>query len=53
MPLQSKLAQARGRYRFVAPRFPPVAGAALYAARLSGAPLEEGAVEELERQVRV
>lgn len=51
-PLQTKLANPRGRYRVVAPRLPPVAGAALYAAKLSGAPLDEGAIGELERQVR-
>ena len=52
MPLQSKLAQAPGRYCVVAPRLSPVAGAALYAAKLSGAPLGEAAVDELERQIR-
>jgi N-acetylglucosamine kinase-like BadF-type ATPase len=51
-PLQTKLANPRGRYRVVAPRLPPVAGAALYAAKLSAAPLDEGAIGELERQVR-
>jgi N-acetylglucosamine kinase-like BadF-type ATPase len=51
-PLQARLADARGsRYRVVAPRLSPVAGAALYAARLSGAPLGERAVDELQRQV--
>jgi N-acetylglucosamine kinase-like BadF-type ATPase len=49
-PLQSKLANARDRkYRVVAPRLAPVAGAALYAAKLSGAPLGERAVDELQR----
>lgn len=51
-PLQAKLVQARGGYRVVAPRLSPVAGAALYAAKLSGAPLGERAVDELQRQVR-
>jgi N-acetylglucosamine kinase-like BadF-type ATPase len=51
-PLQSKLAHAPGTYHVVAPRLSPVAGAALYAAKLSGAPLGVDAVEELERQVR-
>jgi N-acetylglucosamine kinase-like BadF-type ATPase len=37
--LQSKLTTDGGRYRVVAPRLPPAAGAALYAAKLSGAPL--------------
>ena len=52
VPLQAKLAGGRGRYRVVAPRLSPVAGAALYAAKLSGAPLGAGAVDELEKQVR-
>ena len=52
MPLQSKLAQAPDRYRVVAPRMSAVAGAALYAAKLSGAPLGENAVCELERTSR-
>ena len=51
-PLQAKLAKSPGRYRVVAPRLSPVAGAALYAAKSSGAPLGEGAVDELERQIR-
>ena len=51
-PLQARLAEARGRYRVVAPRLPPVAGAALYAAKLSGAPLCEAAVDQLQAQVR-
>jgi N-acetylglucosamine kinase-like BadF-type ATPase len=51
-PLQAKLADARGRYRVVAPRLSPVAGAALYAAKLSGTPLGEAAVDELERRAR-
>ena len=50
-PLQSKLASARGRYHVVAPRLSPVAGAALYAAKLSGTPLGERSIDELERQV--
>jgi N-acetylglucosamine kinase-like BadF-type ATPase len=46
--LQSRLANARGsRYRVVAPRLSPVAGAALYAAKLSGAPLGEGEIDHL------
>jgi N-acetylglucosamine kinase-like BadF-type ATPase len=52
-PLQSRLTNARdSRYQVVAPRLSPVAGAALYAAKLSGAPLGERAIDELERQVR-
>ncbi len=51
-PLQSRLANAHDRqYRVVAPRLSPVAGAALYAAKLSGAPLGERAADELHRWV--
>jgi N-acetylglucosamine kinase-like BadF-type ATPase len=46
--LQSKLAMDDRRYRVVAPRLPPAAGAALYAAKLSGAPLLGSAVNALE-----
>ena len=46
--LQSKLTTDGGRYRVVAPRLPPAAGAALYAAKLSGAPLAGSAVSALE-----
>jgi N-acetylglucosamine kinase-like BadF-type ATPase len=46
--LQSKLAAEGERYRVVAPRLPPAAGAALYAAKLSGAPLLGAAVSALE-----
>jgi N-acetylglucosamine kinase-like BadF-type ATPase len=49
--LQSKLATDDRQYRFVAPRLPPVAGAALYAAKLSGAPLAGSAVNALEAQL--
>jgi N-acetylglucosamine kinase-like BadF-type ATPase len=50
--LQSKLAMDGRRYRVVAPRLPPAAGAALYAAKLSGAPLLVPAVSALEAQLR-
>jgi N-acetylglucosamine kinase-like BadF-type ATPase len=50
--LQSKLAMDGRRYRVVAPRLPPAAGAALYAAKLSGAPLLAPAVSALEAQLR-
>jgi N-acetylglucosamine kinase-like BadF-type ATPase len=46
--LQSKLAMDDRHYRFVAPRLPPAAGAALYAAKLSGAPLTGSAINVLE-----
>ncbi|MGH8140572.1 MAG: N-acetylglucosamine kinase [Steroidobacteraceae bacterium] len=50
-PLQSKLAEDARSYLLVSPRLAPVAGAALYAARLSGAPLNEGAVKALEERI--
>jgi N-acetylglucosamine kinase-like BadF-type ATPase len=50
--LQLKLAMEGRRYRLVAPRLPPAAGAALYAAKLSGAPLLAQAVNALEAQLR-
>lgn len=40
-------------YRVLVPRLPPVAGAVLYAARLSGAPLSAQAVAALEAQFPV
>lgn len=49
-PLQSTLANGRRKYRVVAPRMSAVAGAALYAAKLSGAPLKADAVAALERR---
>jgi N-acetylglucosamine kinase-like BadF-type ATPase len=50
--LQSKLAINGRRYRMMAPRLPPVAGAALYAAKLNGAPLGAQAISALEAQLR-
>ena len=47
-PLQSALAGGGKKYRFAAPRMPAVAGAALYAAHLSGAPLQPAAIAALE-----
>jgi N-acetylglucosamine kinase-like BadF-type ATPase len=49
---QSKIAIDRRRYRVAAPRLPPAAGAALYAAKLSGAPLSAQAISSLEAQLR-
>jgi N-acetylglucosamine kinase-like BadF-type ATPase len=53
--LQPMLAAALGAaergYEFVAPRLSPVAGAALYAAKLAGTPLSEGSVAALARSV--
>jgi N-acetylglucosamine kinase-like BadF-type ATPase len=51
-PFRSAL-QGSGRvYEFTAPRLPPDAGAALYAARLGGSPLTPAAIETLSRQLR-
>jgi N-acetylglucosamine kinase-like BadF-type ATPase len=49
-PLEAVLGAGDRHYRFLAPRLPPVAGAALYAARLAGAPLEPDSVAALERK---
>jgi N-acetylglucosamine kinase-like BadF-type ATPase len=49
--LQAKLATAGKRYRVVEPRLSPAAGAALYAARLSGVPLLAPAISVLEGQL--
>jgi len=51
-PFLSKLAMDPGRYRLAAPRLPPAAGAALYAAKLSGAPLSAQAISAMEAQLR-
>lgn len=51
-PWQSKLAMDGRRYRAVAPRLPPAAGAVLYAAKLSGTPLLAPALSVLEVQLR-
>ncbi len=52
LPLESKLTSGSSRYRFIAPRLPPAAGAALRAAMLSGFPLGATAIAALEKQVR-
>jgi len=49
---QAKLARLGKRYHPAAPRLPPAAGAALYAAKLSGAPLGAAAISALEAQLR-
>jgi N-acetylglucosamine kinase-like BadF-type ATPase len=49
--VQATLAVDGARYRVVAPRLPPAAGAALYAAKLSGTPLSAPAVSALEAQL--
>jgi N-acetylglucosamine kinase-like BadF-type ATPase len=48
-PLRACLEQSRGDWEFVAPRLAPSAGAALYAAKCHGTPLDESAIAELER----
>jgi N-acetylglucosamine kinase-like BadF-type ATPase len=48
-PLQSALGQDRRKYRLTAPRLSAAAGAALYAAKLCGAPLGGNAVARLEK----
>jgi len=45
--LEAALRQGERRYRFVAPRLPPVAGAALYAAKRAGFPLSASSIERL------
>jgi N-acetylglucosamine kinase-like BadF-type ATPase len=49
-PFKSALDAAGGGYRLVQPRFAPVIGAALYAARCSGHPLGNAALAKLEQQ---
>lgn len=51
-PLQSTLAGGSRKYRFRAPRMSAVAGAALYAATLSGTPLGAAAIAALERHAQ-
>ena len=47
-PLLARLATRSARYRVVAPRLPPAAGAALYAAKRRGTPLSATAINALE-----
>ena len=47
-PFLVQLSKDARRYRIALPRLPPVAGAALNAARLSGAPLGVRAIRDLE-----
>lgn len=49
--VQARLESNGRRYRIVAPRLPPVAGAALYAARLRGTPLSARAIRALEHSL--
>jgi hypothetical protein len=50
--VRAKLVTEGRQYRVVAPRLSPAAGAALYAAKLSGAPLAAAAISALEDQLR-
>jgi N-acetylglucosamine kinase-like BadF-type ATPase len=52
-PLQTQLSADTRRYNVVAPQLPPVAGAALYAASLSGHPLGLEARRELQARCRL
>jgi N-acetylglucosamine kinase-like BadF-type ATPase len=47
-PFLALLSKDARSYRVAPPRLPPVAGAALYAAKLSGAPLDAQAIQGLE-----
>ncbi len=47
---RAALAEAPVALEYRAPRFPPAIGAALYAARLSGAPLSESALQRLQHR---
>ena len=49
--LEAALGAGERRYEFVAPRLPPAAGAALYAAKLAGATLSPASVVELARSL--
>lgn len=49
--VRTRLESEGRRYRVLAPRLPPAAGAALYAARLSGAPLSAQALRALEHSL--
>jgi len=51
-PLEAALARQAMKYRFLAARLPPDAGAALQAAKLSGTPLAAKSIAALEAQVR-
>jgi N-acetylglucosamine kinase-like BadF-type ATPase len=52
-PLQAKLLAHGSGYRMVEPRLPPAAGAALYAAKLSGALLDPAAINALEAKASI
>jgi hypothetical protein len=50
-PFLAVLSKDARTYRVAPPRLPPVAGAAVYAAKLSGAPLGAQAIHQLETQI--
>jgi N-acetylglucosamine kinase-like BadF-type ATPase len=50
-PFEAALSSRTRRYRLAAARLPPDAGAALYAARLAGAPLPARSISALETQL--
>jgi N-acetylglucosamine kinase-like BadF-type ATPase len=50
-PLRAALAGSDRGYEFIAPRLSPGGGAALHAAKLSGAPLTSSAVDELAKRL--
>lgn len=50
-PFLACLSTDARRYRIAPPRLPPAAGAALYAAKLSGSPLDAQAIQRLETSV--
>jgi N-acetylglucosamine kinase-like BadF-type ATPase len=50
-PFEAMLSRRTRRYRLAAARLPPDAGAALYAARLAGAPLSSRSIATLEAQL--
>jgi N-acetylglucosamine kinase-like BadF-type ATPase len=52
-PFEAALARGARRYRVLAARLSPDAGAALHAAKLCGAPLQAASIETLESQIRV
>jgi len=50
--LRTKLATPAGRFRLITPRLSPPAGAALYAAKVSGSPLSPKAIAALESKLK-
>jgi hypothetical protein len=50
-PFEAALRVRTRKYHLAAARLPPDAGAALYAAKLAGAPLASGSIAALEAQL--